>query len=527
MSANVRIVTQDNICRRKCEAKTELFPKILLLYKYFLLHLPRKANILTDMKTKFILTLLTMLATFAKVSAQDFDKYFEDATLRLDYIFAGDNVNQHIYLEQMFKQDKWAGRKSRLSEKFLNGNGQLTVKDHASGEVIYVWTFSTLFQEWQLQDEAKQVQKAFETSYNIPFPKASIDIVVTLTNNHNVVTSEMKHTVDPNDILIRKIGDNGIPFHYIWKGQGGQNVKAMRPADKVAGGKGRNYTASEYDPFIGVNITDCIDLAIVAEGYTEAQMGKFYNDCQRACDALFEREPFASMKERFNVVAVAAPSLEGTPSVPHQGVWKNTACRTHYDTFYSDRYLTTQNMHSVYDILSGVPFEHVIVLVNSDTYGGGGIYNQVTFSTSDHPTFKQVFVHEFGHAYGGLADEYAYDDQSEPWYPADTEPWEPNITTLKDFDSKWADMMPKKTPIPTPLDPKVPNFKTIDPNDAKAMAKLNASTFVIGVFEGAGYTSKGCYRPVQECRMKINEVLDFCPVCQRAIRRITDFYTAK
>lgn len=476
------------------------------------------------MKNKFLSLLMALLTIAISTQAQDFDQYFEDATLRLDYIFGGDNINQNIYLEQMMKQDRWAGRKSRLAEKFLNGNGQITVKDKASGKVIYVWTFSTLFQEWQLTDEAKNVKRAFEASYNIPFPKAPIDITVTLTNNHNVVTSSMTHTVDPSDILIRKLNDPGIPFFYVWKGK---DSSAKREDDKVKGGKGRNYIATEYDPFEGVNITDCIDLAIIAEGYTEAQMGKFYKDCQRAADALFEREPFASMKDRFNIVAVASPSQQGGPTVPHHNVWHNTAVGTHYDTFYSDRYLTTQNMHQCYDILAGVPFEHVIVLVNSDTYGGGGIYNQITFSTSDHPTFKQVFVHEFGHAYGGLADEYAYDDQSEEWYPADTEPWEPNITTLVDFNSKWADLVPKKTPIPTPLDPKVPDFKTINKNDAKAMEKLNASTFVVGVFEGAGYTTKGCYRPVQECRMKINEVLDFCPVCSRAIRRITDFYTAK
>lgn len=456
--------------------------------------------------------------------AQDFDKYFEDATLRLDYIMAGDQGNQYIYLEQMMRQERWAGRKSRLAEKFLNGNGQITVKDHDTKETIYVWTFSTLFQEWLQYDEAKTLKKAFETSYNIPYPKKPIDVTITLTNNHNKVVAEMTHMVDPNDILIRKMGDNGIPFYYIHKGK---DTSKMREDDKVKGGKGRNYIASEYDPFDGVNFTDCIDIAIVAEGYTEAQMGKFYKDCQRATDALFEREPFSSMKERFNVVAVAAPSRDGGPTVPHHNVWHNTAAGTHYDTFYSDRYLMTQDMHKVYDLLSGVPFEHVIVLINSDTYGGGGIYNQVTCSTSDHPTFKQVFVHEFGHAYAGLADEYAYDDMDEPWYPADTEPWEPNITTLKDFNSKWADMVPKKTPIPTPLDPRVPDFKTIDKNDAKAMEKLNASTKVVGVFEGAGYMTKGCYRPVQECRMKINEVLDFCPVCERAIRRITDFYTAK
>lgn len=487
------------------------------------------------MKRNLTLLLTTVLLSFFFITdayAQSFDDYFENATLRLDYIFAGNVNEQHIYLQELKKQDKWAGRKSRLAEKFLNGNGQLTVRDHASQQVIYVWTFSTLFQEWLQYDEAKKVDKAFETSYNIPFPKRPIDVTVTLTDSHHKVTTEMTHTVDPNDILIRKIGDNGIPFHYVWKGQpikeqGARSEGQGATDNEPRNGKGRDYTASEYDPFRDVNITECIDLAIVAEGYTDAQMGKFYHDCQRAVDALFAWEPFKSLQNRFNVVAVAAPSREAGPTVPHKGVWHTTPAGSHYDTFYTDRYLMSQDMHKIYDLLSGVPFEHIMVLVNSDTYGGGGIYNQVTFSTSDHPTFKEVFVHEFGHSYGGLADEYAYDDMDSEWYPADTEPWEPNITTLKDFDSKWADMMPKKQPIPTPLDPKVPDFKKIDKNDAKAMGLLNRCTQVVGVFEGAGYQSKGCYRPAQECRMKINEVEDFCPVCTRAIQRITDFYTAK
>ncbi len=445
---------------------------------------------------KLSILLLTLCCVFT-MQAQSFDDCFEDATLRLDYIFAGNASEQHIYLQELKKQDRWAGRKNRLAEKFLNGNGQVTVRDHASQQVLYVTTFSTLFQEWLLEDEAKRVDKAFECSYNVPFPKHAVDVTVTLTDKHQQVTTRMTHTVDPKDILIRPVGDNNIPYYYIWQGQ--------QP----------------------LNITNCIDLAIVAEGYTEVQMDKFYLDCQRVVDALFEREPFRSLKNRFNVVAVAAPAQETGPSIPRNHSWHNTPARSHYDTFYSDRYLMSQDMHSIYDLLSGVPFEHIMVMVNADTYGGGGIYNQLTVFTSDHATFKEIVVHEFGHGYAGLADEYAYDDMDTEWYPADTEPWEPNITTLKDFQQKWADLMPEGQPIPTPLDPQVPDYKKIDRQDPKAMEVLNRATQRVGVFEGAGYQSKGCYRPAQECRMKINEVRDFCPVCSRAIVRITDFYTAK
>ena len=117
-------------------------------------------------------------------------------------------------------------------------------------------------------------------------------------------------------------------------------------------------------------------------------------------------------------------------------------------------------------------------------------------------------VHEFGHSFGGLADEYFYDDQYTPMYPADTEPWEPNLTTLKDFDSKWKDMLPPGTPVPTP--------PATDPAEACTR---------VGVYEGGGYSSKGVYRPATECRMKVNEAPAFCPVCQRALERLIRFYT--
>ena len=429
----------------------------------------------------------------ARALAPDFETCFEDSTLRLDYIMAGNAEEQHIYLSQMGRQGGWAGRRSHLDERPLAGNGQLTVRDHETQQVVYVWTFSTLFQEWLLEEEAKHVSRAFEASYNVPFPRRKVDVTVTLTDHHQREVASLTHTVDPQDILIRSLDGTDIPHYYVWKGG---------------------------------DVADCVDLAIVAEGYTAGEMDKFRNDCQRAVGALFEHEPFASLRDRFNVVAVAAPSQQSGPSVPHEGQWSHTAVGTHYDTFYSERYLTSQHMHRIYDLLQGVPFEHIMVLVNTDRYGGGGIYNQITFASSDHPTFAEVFVHEFGHSYGGLADEYAYDDMDTEWYPADVEPWEPNITTLHDFGQKWADLLPAGQPVPTPPDPSVPDYRKARGDD-EALARLNACTQVVGVFEGAGYQSHGCYRPAQECRMKVNEVRDFCPVCTRAIRRITEFYTKR
>ena len=445
-----------------------------------------------NMKKLLVLTILAG-CWVGQAFGQRFDDYFEDRTLRLDYVFAGNSQSQHIFFEQASTTPRWAGRKSRLAEMPLRGNGQLRLTEPGTGQLLYVHTFSTLFQEWQTTRQATQMERAFETSYNVPMPKNPVDVTVTLTNVHGQVVGETTHTIDPNDILIRHRDPNGTPYRYIWT------------------------------PDTVPDLTRCIDLAIVAEGYTAAEQDKFYGDCQRAVDALFAHAPFTTLKNRFNVVAVAAQSADSGPSIPREGRWNNTPVGTHYDTFYSGRYLMTQDIHRLYDVLADVPFEHIIVLVNTDTYGGGGIYNQLLVTTSDHPAFSQVLVHEFGHSYAGLGDEYFYDDSYDTVYPADTEPWEPNLTTLKDFSGKWADLLPEGTPVPTPP-AALPDYRNI--RSERERCQLNEATRRVGVFEGGGNQSKGVYRPAQECRMKTNEAEAFCPVCQRAIVCITDFYTS-
>lgn len=435
--------------------------------------------------------LLTLFIAFSllstKADAQQFDEYFTDNTLRLDYIFGGSNSSQHIFFHQASCTPGWAGRKSRLSEQFLEGNGQLTVRDTLSHQLIYATSFSTLFQEWQSEEESTKLMKSFENSYVIPYPKRPVEVTVTLRDIHAQVTSELRHVVDPNDILIRKTDKPRYNYNYV-----------LHSGDN----------------------TSCVDIAIIPDGYTASEMDKFHRDCERTVDALFSHEPFQGMKDKFNVIAVNCPSPASGPSIPRAGIWKDLPCGSHYDTFYTDRYLMTSKMWKVYDILDGIPFEQIIVLVNTDLYGGGGIYNQINVFPADHPTFKPLLVHEFGHGYGGLADEYYYDDQFENRYPADTEPWEPNITTLKDFSKKWADLVAKDTPIPTP-------FKALTYRQLVNRNLPKEYTQKVGVYEGGGYQSKGVYRPCQECRMKVLEVEDFCPVCTRVLKQITDFYTSR
>ena len=418
------------------------------------------------------------IASFLTVQAQNFSDWFEEKTLRTDYIFTGNARQQEVCLDELSMLPQWAGRRHHLNELPLAGNGEITMKDKATGTVIYRTSFSSLFQEWLGEEEATRVKKGFENSFLLPFPKKEAIVTISLKNAHQQVSASLTHEIRPDDVLIHQRGTAHItPHRYIH--QGG-------------------------------SVEDCIDVAILAEGYTEAEMDLFYQDAEATCEALFNHEPFKKLKSRFNLVAVASPSADSGVSIPLKDEWKSTAVSSHFSTFYSDRYLTTSRVKSIHNWLAGIPYEHVIILANTDTYGGGGIYNSYTLTTAHHPQFKPVVVHEFGHSFGGLADEYAYTDAPSPLYPYSIEPWEQNITTMVDFESKWKDMVPEGTPVPTPV-------KTQE-------SEIYTS---VGVYEGAGYTTKGIYRPATECRMKINEAPAFCPVCQRALERLILFYTEK
>ena len=381
----------------------------------------------------------------------------QNQTLRVNYTFSGNSKESHIYLDDLNVIDGWAGRRVNMKDLYLEGNGQITMTDATTGDTLYRNSFSTLFQEWQNTEEATQVDRSFENVFLLPMPTAKAMVQVKLTDNYNKVVATMSHIVDPEDILIRRIGQDPPK----WK-----------------------YLHSSGSP------EKCIDVVIVPEGYTADEMDLFYTDADIAVNSLLSHEPFKTMKDRFNILAVDLASKDSSVSVPKEGLWTETALSSHFSTFYSDRYLTTLRLRQLHDKLAGIPYEHIIILANTKVYGGGGIFNSYTLTTAHHAQFAPVVVHEFGHSFGGLADEYYYDDQYEQYYNSETEPWEPNLTTKVDFDSKWKDLMPEA-----------------------------------GLYEGGGYMSKGVWRGFNDCRMKTNSYPEFCPVCRRSLERIIRFYT--
>lgn len=409
---------------------------------------------------KLLLVATILLLVGSRIVAQDFNRFFQDKTLRIDYIFSGTHNTQHIAVDELLVEPRWYGKRKRLAEIPVEGNGQITVRDHKTQEVIYRNSFSTLFQEWQQEPEALYTEKAFENVFLVPMPLDTADITIELRDNRRRISTSLTHRVVPTDILIRPIGYRHVtPFEVLQQAS---------------------------------DTTNCIHLAYLAEGYRPEEMDVFIADARTAMEALFAHEPYKSMRQWFNIVAVKSPSMESGASEPGKGVWKNTALRSHWDTNYSERYLTTSHLKDMHDLLAGTPYEHILVLVNSDRYGGGGILNSYILSTTHNQWSKPVVVHEFGHSFAGLADEYAYEGDEVNMYPLDVEPWEKNITTKVDFHGKWENLIGR---------------------DKKA-----------GLYEGAGYKLKGVFRGYRDCRMRTNEIPEFCPACRKATQELIEFY---
>ncbi|MDE5665400.1 MAG: IgA Peptidase M64 [Duncaniella sp.] len=410
-------------------------------------------------------------------SSLGFDRNFENRTLRLDYLFSADSEGTRgVHLSGQSSIDGWAGRRYNLSALPLQGAGVVTVCSEATGDTIYRTSFSSLYHEWLSTEEAAATPKSFEHCVLVPYPKEPAVIYIDLLDNRHESMASMKHRFDPKDILVAKKGHGKLPdYRYIHKGGDSDEV---------------------------------IDVAILAEGYTKEEIDSFYRHAGIAVEAILSHEPFKSKASKFNFVAVATPSDDSGVSVPRFGKWKSTAFSSNFSTFYSDRYLTTLHVKDIHDAIAGIPYEHIIILANTGEYGGGGIYNSYTLTTSRHKDFRPVVVHEFGHSFGGLADEYFYEgDIMDESYPKDIEPWEPNITTLVDFDSKWKSQIPDGTPVPTPVS--------------------EAKKHPVGVYEGGGYTFKGVYRPADRCRMRDNAWPVFCPACQQALSNLIDFYVSE
>jgi hypothetical protein len=421
------------------------------------------------MMKRFYFYLVLFVFSFPTIGAQNiFDSLFHSKTLRLDCMMAGTSTQTSLFLLAMKQQPVWGGPRKTLVDDLDFGKYRVLLLSESKRDTLYLRGFSTLFEEWQTTIEAKTVSRAFPLAVTVPYPKSDGWALVEKRSKAGTWDQLLSVWVDVDSPAI--IRDEPKPV-----------------VSKLLVNNG--------------NAADCVDLVFLAEGYTAAQMDKFYGDVARMSNYLLGVEPFAKMKNRINIWAVASPSLQSGPDDPNKQVWRQTAFNTSFNTFGTDRYLETFDLFAIHDALANVPCDHPIVLVNTSKYGGGGVYNSCSVASADDRLSNIVFVHELGHGLGGLGDEYYNSDVAySDYFDLAVEPWEPNLTTMVNFDKKWRHMMSADTPVPTPEETEYKN--------------------TIGVFEGGGYVAKGVFRPAMECRMKSNEPKAFCKVCQWNIEKV-------
>ena len=481
-----------------------------------------------------VLAAVAFASPLAAVRPVAFNEVFEDATARVDTYHIGNSTEEIVTLDRIVLQGSWAGSRTHLTDPFGVGRYLATVADPLTGVVLFSKAYDTYFGEYRTTAAAGTgVRRTFHESVLIPCPKKAVRFAISLRQRDGSLRELFATVIDPaSTAVVRAPLDTGI---------------TVIPVLHSGGSHGR------------------VDVAIIAEGYTAAQERKFRADLARFAKIFFDQEPYASHKDRFNMTGVFKPSQDSGCSEPGWGEHRNTAVGATFDSLGSERYLLTEENRRLRDIAASVPYDALYIMVNSSRYGGGGIYNLYCTFTADNQWSPYVFLHEFGHHFAGLADEYytssvAYTD----FYPRGVEPDSPNVTALLNPATlKWRSLVTPGTPVPTPwekadfdamdrayqkvreeLNEKIAAAKRAGAPRAeveklqqrseelsteharKTDAYLSTSRFVgqVGAFEGAGYAAEGLYRPELDCIMFTKGVKPFCRVCQQAIERVIDHY---
>ncbi len=448
-------------------------------------------------------------------------RFFLDKTLRVDLYHSGTKGLESFSHDRSMLEGAWPGSRVNLIDTMNLGEYQVRVYDRVTSLLLYSRGYSTIFNEWQTTDEAAAgVQQTFSETVRCPLPRRAIQLTIARRQRNMTFRELYSVIIDPADPT--------------------QICKELhKPPHKVRGLMENGPPAEK------------VDIVIIGDGYALEDQEKFHEDARHFNRVLFETHPFNARKDDFNVWTVAVESPESGIDVPDKDVWKANALGCMYNTFGSPRYVLTTENGALRDAAASAPYDFICILVNDTRYGGGGIYNlyATTYTSEQNDDQKwqmdYVYVHEFGHSFGGLGDEYyssstAYNE----FYPEGVEPWEPNVTALPDKENlKWANLLTEGVPIPTPweknaydsleairatLDRLAPDYyEKRAPLHSKAMGILRTSEYAgkVGAFEGAGYAAEGLYRPAVNCRMFSLSLADFDPVCSAAIERMIDFYS--
>lgn len=465
--------------------------------------------------------LVSMLFVGVARATDTYARYFGETTMRVDYHHSGTKGEERFSLDQVYEEGAWPGSRTQLLDTLNLGEYLVRVFDVATNVMIYSRGYSTVFNEWQTTDEALAgVSRTFEETVRFPFPHRAVQVTIARRDRRMVFQTLFSTVIDPADPT--------------------QIHREKRPSAFTVRPLFRNGDPAKK-----------VDILVLGDGYARGDMEKFRKDAARFTEAMFTTKPFAQRKGDFNVWTMEVIAEESGIDIPDQNVWKRNPLGTMYNTFGSARYVLTVENRTLRDVAGTAPYDFLCILVNDSRYGGGGIFNLYTTTYTGEKTASQewqmdyVYVHEFGHSFGGLGDEY-YNSSTgyNEFYPPGVEPWEPNVTALLDPQNvKWKKHLTPGIAVPTPwekaafdsvetlrakLDRLAPDYyEKREPLYRASTEILRTSRHAgkVGVFEGAGYASTGLYRPSIDCRMFSLKVIDFDPVCSAAIERMIDLYS--
>ena len=437
-------------------------------------------------------------------------------TLRLDYFHTGSADEERFALDALVEEGRWGGNPDRPLDDTNLGKYRFEVIDRATQRPLYSRGFASIYGEWETTEEARRVHRTFHESLRFPEPTAPVQVIVKKRGADGLFREVWMVAVDPKGPTVDRTGpprdDN------VWAVQ-----ESGPPAGKV-------------------------DVVLLGDGYAESEMDKWHQDARRMADLLFELSPFRERRADFNVWAVDTPSRESGVARPSDGVHRRSALRVAYDAFGSERYVLAFDNRRIREAAAAVPYEAMILVVNGRKYGGGGIFNLYATTASDNAFTPYVLVHEFGHHFAGLADEYYTSDVAYEATSERPEPWELNATASA-TSPKWKDLVTPGVPLPTPwakdafeeAQREIQSRRRQIRAEGRPEEEMEAlfreeqqrvdgllaqgdHADAVGTFEGAMYASRGYYRPQANCMMFTRRP-GFCVVCRRALERVIDLYT--
>jgi hypothetical protein len=443
-------------------------------------------------------------------------------TLRVEYVHSGNASSERFGLRRVVLEPlAWPGHPERAVDDTNLGKYLFEVVEAATGRALYSRGFASIYGEWETTDEARHLERAFDESVRFPAPDGPVRLQIKKRDGRNVFQPIWTVPIDPAAPDV----DRALPP------SPGELIELHKSGDPV----------------------DKVDLLILGDGYTAAERGKFVEDARRLVKTLFGTAPFGDRRDDFNIWGLCPEAAASGVSRPSTGKWVRSPVNAQYDAFGSERYVLTFDDRSLRDVASFAPYEFVEILVNAATYGGGGIFGLYATVAADSLWSPYLFIHEFGHHFAGLADEY-YTSEVAYLPAADrVEPWEPNVTALHDAAGfKWKDLVRGDTPLPTPWEKAAfeANAAAVRERrreiraanrperemDALFAEQQREQTRIlsggpyaraVGAFEGAMYEARGYYRPQLDCIMFTRNAVPFCAVCRRAIERVIDLYATR